>query len=64
VGRVSHDPDRLSVVVDDRGLVAIAGLIFVATSTARVGLRGPDPVGESSAEPRCRDRVQVLTGRS
>jgi hypothetical protein len=38
VGRVSHEPDRLSVVFDDTGLVANAGLILVATLAARLGL--------------------------
>jgi hypothetical protein len=36
--RVSHEPDRLSVVFDDTGLVANAGLILVATLAARLGL--------------------------
>ena len=36
--RVSHVPDRLRVVFDDSGLVANAGLILVATLTARLGL--------------------------
>jgi hypothetical protein len=38
VSRVSHGPDRLRVVFDDGGLVANAGLILVATLTARLGL--------------------------
>jgi hypothetical protein len=38
VPRVSHGPDRLRVVFDDPALVANAGLILVATLTARLGL--------------------------
>jgi hypothetical protein len=38
VPRVSHGPDRLRVVFDDPSLVANAGLILVATLTARLGL--------------------------
>ena len=36
--RVSHGPDRLRVVFDDPSLVANAGLLLVATLTARLGL--------------------------
>ena len=38
MSRVSHGPDRLRVVFDDQALVANAGLILVATLTARLGL--------------------------
>ena len=38
MSRVSHGPDRLRVVFDDPGLVANAGLLLVATLTARLGL--------------------------
>lgn len=38
MSRVSHGPDRLRVVFDDPALVANAGLILVATLTARLGL--------------------------
>ena len=38
MGRVSHGPDRLGVVFDDESLVPNAGLILVATLTARLGL--------------------------
>lgn len=40
MGRVSREPDRLSVAFDDEGLVANAGLILVATLAARLGLGG------------------------
>lgn len=35
---VSHVPDRLSVSFDDEGLVANAGLLLVATLSARLGI--------------------------
>jgi len=38
VSRVSHSPDRLRVSFDDEGLVANAGLLLVATLTARLGV--------------------------
>lgn len=38
MARVSHGPDRLRVVFDDPNLVAKAGLILIATRTARLGL--------------------------
>ena len=38
VSRVSHVPDRLSVSFDDEGLVANAGLLLVATLSARLGI--------------------------
>ncbi len=36
--RVSHVPDRLRVTFDDEGLVANAGLLLVATLSARLGV--------------------------
>jgi hypothetical protein len=38
VSGVSHVPDRLRVTFDDEGLVANAGLLLVATLSARLGL--------------------------
>ena len=38
MSRVSHVPDRLSVSFDDEGLVANAGLLLVATLSARLGI--------------------------
>jgi hypothetical protein len=38
VSRVSHSPDRLRVSFDDKGLVANAGLLLVATLAARLGV--------------------------
>lgn len=35
---VSHVPDRLAVSFDDEGLVANAGLVVVATLSARLGI--------------------------
>ncbi len=35
---VSHVPDRLSVSFDDEGLVGNAGLLLVATLSARLGI--------------------------
>ena len=35
---VSHVGDRLSVSFDDEGLVANAGLVLVATLSARLGI--------------------------
>jgi hypothetical protein len=38
VSRVSHGPDRLNVTFDDEGLMANAGLLLVATVSARLGI--------------------------
>ena len=38
MSRVSHSPDRLRVSFDDEGLVANAGLLLVATLSARLGI--------------------------